>query len=203
MRLFSVPSFHWKRRSPRAAAQLHLDSSLPERQACCTHCPDSYLCNCVPVREERRWSWQQHCPCSKTEDMLQWRLWSAGAFSSTIKRDIGAALSALTYIQAPDVSERVPLVVLGQQATASSLRWVTGPATISVEQGSSSQECSDNVLSRLPAKAGLINRHLMSQNPLHLRSLAFHKPLQILHLFFFLFHFHVITCKLFLHYSCN
>lgn len=105
MRLFSVPSFQWKRRSPRAAAQLHLDSSLPERQACCTHCPDSYLCNCVPVREERRWSWQQHCPCSKTEDMLQWRLWSAGAFSSTIKRDIGAALSALTYIQAPDVSE--------------------------------------------------------------------------------------------------
>lgn len=42
----------WKQCSPRAAARLHLDNSLSKRQACSLHCPDSYLCNCLPVREE-------------------------------------------------------------------------------------------------------------------------------------------------------
>lgn len=51
----------WKQFSPRAAAWLHLDRSLTESQACSPHCPDSYLCNCLPVREEHKWSWQQHC----------------------------------------------------------------------------------------------------------------------------------------------
>lgn len=36
----------------QAAALFHLDSSLSESQACSPHCPDSYLCNCLPVREE-------------------------------------------------------------------------------------------------------------------------------------------------------
>lgn len=48
----------WKQHSPRAAAQFHLDSSPSERQACSTHCPDSYLCNCLPVREEH---WHRRC----------------------------------------------------------------------------------------------------------------------------------------------
>lgn len=38
--------------SPCAAAQLHLDCSHSESQACFPHCPDPYRRNCFPVREE-------------------------------------------------------------------------------------------------------------------------------------------------------
>lgn len=86
----------WKQRSPRAAAQLHLDSRLSERQACSPHCPDSYRCNCVPVGEEQQRELATALPAthSKTGDMLQWRLWSAGAFSSLPRETWVPLLSA-------------------------------------------------------------------------------------------------------------
>lgn len=47
--------YNWGENSngPWAVAQLHLDCSLSESQACFPHCPDPYRRNCFPVREER------------------------------------------------------------------------------------------------------------------------------------------------------
>lgn len=136
----------WKQRGPRAAAQLHLDSSLSERQACSPHCPDSYLCNCVPVREEQQRSWQRRCPpptprqetCSNRDSGVP------GLLVHCQERR-GCRFVSLTCMQDPKCClSRVPLEVYSERGGASLLTCVTGLATIAPEHRSSSQECLDN-----------------------------------------------------------
>lgn len=138
----------WKQCSPWAAAQLHLDSGLCESQACSPHCLDSYLCNCLPSQGGALAELATALPAthSKTGDMLQWRLWSVGAFSS-LPREMRLLLCQLDLHSGSKCClSGVPLDVLSEQGTAGLLTCVTGPGAVAQQHRSSSQEGLDNAV---------------------------------------------------------
>lgn len=95
----------WKRCSPWTAAPLHLDSSLSESQACSPHCPDSYLGNCLPVREEHKRSWQRRYlpPTSRQETRSNGDSGALGGLLVRCQENCSCRFISLNRVRDPNV----------------------------------------------------------------------------------------------------
>lgn len=114
-----------KQRGPSAVARLHLDSSLSESQACCLHCPDSYLCNWLWVGEMRYHGAAAQLPATHSN-------WDLGAVHLVrCQEGLKLQLVRVTSIQQPNAASSEHYLKLSANAAFEVAQmWVTSPGVI-------------------------------------------------------------------------